>query len=178
MPFLRTNVRHFQPRRGIAGYVAAVRGMGQCDPSDLTCLESDGGGGAVSPGPIAITSLPDLPVQPINVGTIPTQPTLPTPAAPTTPTQPSSLAQILASLAQGSQVGAQLFKSLQTPSLIPGTGVLYNPATNSYYNPQTGQVVAPPNYTTGAVLGTASFPLLLVGGLAIGGILLISAMKH
>lgn len=86
-------------------------------------------------------------------------------------------------LKAGSAAGltaTQLIKSLQTPGLIAGTQAIYNPQTGQFYNPQTGQVVNPVGVSPTSnipLAGLTSSPLLL-GGLALGGIvLLVVALK-
>lgn len=85
----------------------------------------------------------------------------------------AQLTALTSTIAAGGQTAINISKALSTPSLVAGTGVVYNPATGQFYNPQTGQVVSP---TTAGTLGTASILgtslssmgpvlILLVGGL-------------
>lgn len=82
-------------------------------------------------------------------------------------------------LTGGAAAGSQIFRSLQPPSLVPGTQAIFNPATGQFYNPTTGQVVNP----TGVVptsnvplMGLSNSPLLLAGGIGLGVVLLIAVM--
>jgi hypothetical protein len=76
----------------------------------------------------------------------------------------------------GTQAGlstAQIIKSLQPPALVPGTQAVYNPQTGQFYNPTTGQVVNPSGSSTLNLSAGLSPNLLLYGGLAFGGLLLV-----
>ncbi len=184
----------------LAAYIGAVRrkaglsgyGMGQDDGSD--------DGGALMPGE-GPTVTPDSLPMPILSDTY-SNLTVPTTLSPSSPTVTStssvpagtcvgsgcgsetgidvtsSLSNIFATLAQGAQAGLKIFQQAEGPTNIGG--VLYNPATGQYYNPTTGQVVNASGTSSDvtAVTSLLSSPLLLIGGLALGGILLVSMMGH
>lgn len=84
----------------------------------------------------------------------------------------AQLTALTNTIAAGGQTAINISKALSTPSLVAGTGVVYNPATGQFYNPQTGQVVSPS--TTGAGTGAAAAGvtisptlILLFGGLLV-----------
>jgi hypothetical protein len=93
---------------------------------------------------------------------------------------PFNWTALMNSITGAAKVGSQIYLQNQTPSLIPGTQAIYNKATGQYYNPTTGQVVNP----IGSALSSIPFssnmgPILLYGGLALGAVLLFSAIgKH
>jgi len=137
-----------------------LKGMGQ-DSTDTSLTD-------VSAVPIGSTSasvtLPDLSMSPPAV-------------LPTTPSGSSVWSQILSALPAAAQTGVNIYRQTQSPSLVPGTTAVYNPATGTYYNPTTGQVVTPSGQTTfGGSIGTIDPSLLMMGGLLIGGVLLISML--
>jgi len=81
--------------------------------------------------------------------------------------------QISAMVAAAANAGVQILRAtnMSTPTLIPGTNLVYNPAT--------GQIV-PSGTTLSTALGSATLSSsgLLIGGLLIGGVLLIMMMKR
>ena len=90
----------------------------------------------------------------------------------------NSLSNIFATLAQGAQAGLKIFQQAEGPTNIGG--VLYNPATGQYYNPTTGQVVNASGTSSDvtAVTSLLSSPIILYGGLALVGVMVISMMGH
>lgn len=88
-----------------------------------------------------------------------------TPAPPVAGASTSGLtaAQIATLSAAGIQAAIQVIKSTGTPSLIPGTALVYNPATNQIL-PATGS-----SLLTGGLTATTTsmLPILLIGGLAV-----------
>lgn len=98
---------------------------------------------------------------------------------------PSTWQSFLANLPGLTSNAVGTYLRLQNPSLVPGTGAIYNPSTGTYYNPGTGQVVSPTGQTAFGGFGMPMMgnfdpaTLLMIGGLGLGAILLISAMgKH
>src|SRR5579871_5576694 len=103
MPFVRSRTHSVQRAHGLAGYVAAVRGMGQCfDPEDGAPIDC-GNGTSMPPVdntlPITGVTLPGSSTAGLPGGAVIPNP--PTPGNTTTPAQPSSVASILAALASG-----------------------------------------------------------------------------
>lgn len=80
----------------------------------------------------------------------------------------------------GMQSTIGITRALSTPSLTPGTNVIYNPATGQFYNPQTGQVVSPggPGIPSPLYAGVSTIsPGLIIGVLLIGGLVLMGSRK-
>jgi len=142
------------------GWGGSLSGLGQCDPaSDPFCTE------AAPPTPASDTAN-ELLLQ--SLGT-------PAPAGSGLTSQ--QLAQLINT---GVQSTIGITRALSTPSLTPGTNVIYNPATGQFYNPQTGQVVSPggpgvpsPLYATASTIS----PGLIIGVVLIGALVLMSSRK-
>jgi hypothetical protein len=167
-----------EPIHPIQSYVESVRGMGQDDGSiDFTPIDTSIPTGVdfpVDATPISSETFGTLPPSPV---TLPTSTMIPTPTSST----PSSWATFLNSLTGGAATGVKIAQQLQGPSLVPGTNVLFNPVTGQYYNPATGQVVNAPGLPgSTSALGTSlmSSPLLLLGGLGLGVVLLMALAKR
>jgi hypothetical protein len=76
-----------------------------------------------------------------------------------------SLTQILSAAAAVTGAGAQAYKSLQTPSLIPGTNLVYNPAT--------GQISSATGLTAAGLLAASTTSSLATSLSSMGPVLLI-----
>jgi hypothetical protein len=149
-------------------------------------LGQDTGGNVTSPPETVSTPVP------IDIGTflesqpLPTLPSptigSPTPVSTVTPSSTgTNLSSLLNSIVSGAAAGEKLYLGLQTPSLIPGTSAIYNPATGQTYNPLTGQVIGPGGTSVAGMPDlsslTAYLPqILLFGGLGLAAILLINMM--
>lgn len=181
MPYMQLARRRPAPKSPLLRLV----GMGD------TCYDEDGN--AYDCGESSTTTqLPMTvvnPPTPLMTGPTPTPSQLNQPIYPVSTSTPSSnglnLASLFQSITNAAVAGQKIYLSTQTPSLIPGTNAIYNPATGQYYNPTTGQVVNAPG-TIGSTsslfpagLSTANLgPILLFGGLALGAVFLIGAIKH
>jgi hypothetical protein len=154
-----------------------LRGMGQDDAGDETSISIPSFGGDENAGTVDLSSLP-LTTTSTSIGLPSTISAPSTTLSTTSPSALSTLTQSLQALAAGAGAGANIYRSLQNPALVPGTTAVYNPATGTYYNPTTGQVVTPSGQTTfGAMpFGTIDPTVLMMGGLLIGGVLLISML--
>jgi hypothetical protein len=155
-------LRSLRPKQTIVHrYIQRVRGMGQ-DGIDLGYTATDTSAEIVPPVTDGGQQIGQLDAQ------IATEPGW------GSGSKPFDWTGFVNALTKGGATGIQLFNATQTPALIPGTQAIYNKATGQYYNPSTGQVVNP----IGATMATAltSSPLLLVGGLVLGGLLLFSVM--
>lgn len=145
---------------------AHVRGMGQDSPIDL--------GYTV---PTGIDTLPTITPPADVLGQLPgggTITPMPLPAA----GGGFDLTGFLNSLTKGAVAGTNIYKSVQVPALIPGTGVVYNQATGQFYNPSTGQVVNPAGATFATSLGVTSTPLIIGGAILLGVVLIASMGKR
>ena len=162
VPSVRHTVPNFRPISGLTGLGDDCTDYGICitDPSP-------------APVPIDLNQVP-LPITlPITA-----QPDLGPGATlantggaliPSTPTfnsagQPTNWAAILQSIAGAGAAGSAIYKSTQSPSLIPGTNLVYNPSG--------GPLVSAsglPTTLTPSTLGSM-FPLLLI----VGAVLLFS----
>lgn len=180
----------------LAAYIGAVRrraglgyyGLGDNgDIVDPTYIGSEVGGtlpdstplmiGPILPGQSPTDYLSALAVSPTLSTSGVTPGTCVGPGCSPSSTPDTTLSGLFAALAQGAQSGLKIFQQAQGPTMIGG--VLYNPATGQYYNPTTGQVVnANGTAIAGDLSSIFSSPLLLYGGLALGGILLVSMMGH
>lgn len=76
-------------------------------------------------------------------------------------------AQLAALISGTGAAASQVIRASGSPYVIPGTNVLYNPAT--------GQIVGSSSAVTASVLGTNLMPLLIVG---VAAFMLISMSKH
>lgn len=187
MPYVATQrTMRVTPLRRILLKTTRARGMGQDDGGDETLSNLP-----VSVSPIDTSTLLgpiDLSQLPVETGAPTVSPlpsTLPSPT-PTTvaTTTPSStgfnLTNLFNALTSAAVAGQKIYLGTQQPSLVPGTNAIYNPATGQYYNPTTGQVVNPSGLTTTSPLTSLTSsslgPILLIGGLALGGILIISML--
>jgi hypothetical protein len=142
-------------------YAARVRrGLGQ---DDTTYTQFDTGSTDVSIPTYGTTS----PVVDLNTG------------APVSPSSPGfDWSKLIGTLSTAGVAATRAYQSLQTPGLVPGTQAIYNPQTGQFYNPTTGQVVSPSGGSFPSVPGVSS-PILLIGGLLVGGLILFSVMgKH
>jgi len=84
------------------------------------------------------------------------------PSAGSTTTGAQTAAQILAAAAQAAGAGSAILKSTQSPGLIAGTSLVYNPAT--------GQILSATGGTPAAAVTsslTSMLPILLIGGIAL-----------
>jgi hypothetical protein len=184
------NVRR-GPRGPLANYVQAVRngmgmrGLGQADTYDP---DSDSFIPTVS---TPITSPVSTPIFGDLSGGVSSSifsleggssPSTGSPATASNSSGSFNLSQLLSGLTGDAASAAKIYQSLQTPSLIPGTNAIYNAATGQYYNPTTGQVVNPSGISTLGVptdISAALPQLLLFGGLAVGAMVILSALgKH
>jgi hypothetical protein len=143
------------------------RGMGQ-DDSEMTALSATLGADQ------GIEAPPSIPLQlptPIAIPTPVISVTAPSTPAPTStgssPSVAQSIAQVMSALAPAAAAGAQIYRSVQTPSVVPGTAAIYNPATGQFYNPQTGQVVSPAGQPTGGTQFVFD-PYMVMGAIAVG----------
>lgn len=179
MPYVR--------RRGgshvrLAQYVANVRaarnhgmsgrGMGQDDGS------LDAGGFPIDTGN-PIDTLPMLPIDTTPVLTLPPTPTGGIAPAPSSST-PFDWNKFLQTLTGGAAAGSQIYRSLQTPGLVPGTNAIFNPATGQFYNPLTGQVVNPVGVSPTSnvpLAGLTSSPFLLIGGVVVVGVVIVAMTR-
>jgi hypothetical protein len=144
------------------GWGGSLSGLGQCtDPSSGETV--------------------DCPID-LGYGSTPVSPVVVNPPISPLPTSAGGglTAQQLAAIIQaGTQSTLGITRALSTPSLTPGTNVIYNPATGQFYNPQTGQVVSPggtggvPLYATASVIS----PGVIIGLVVVGGLLLMSMRK-
>ena len=170
VPSVRQTAPNFRPIRGL------TRGMGDdyTDPTDPTTTIGDP----------TVTDLPDQPLlPPISLNLGPPLSSSPPPLTPSevaqgqynnlitsgdtsTNTSGQSAAQLLAAIAQAGAAGSAIYKSTQSPSLVAGTGLVYNPATGQLVN-ASGVL---PTAATSSI--SSLLPLLLIGG----AILLISGM--
>jgi len=92
-----------------------------------------------------------------------------TPAPTNTPASGSTLAQWIAALGIASQSATSAYKATQSPSLVPGTSVIYNPATGAL---SSGVAT---NLTALGSSFTSFIPLLLIGAV---GLFLINSGKR
>jgi hypothetical protein len=98
-------------------------------------------------------------------------------------TPPSSSGLTAAQWAQIINAGTQnligITRALSTPSLTPGTNVIYNPATGQFYNPQTGQVVSPGGTTgtTPAQIASTITPGVWIGLAAVAAVMLMALRR-
>jgi hypothetical protein len=83
--------------------------------------------------------------------------------------------KLIGTLSTAGVAATRAYQSLQTPGLIPGTQAIYNPQTGQFYNPSTGQVVSPAGGSFPSV-PSVSTPMLLIGGLLVGGLVLFSML--
>lgn len=170
VPAVRHSVPNFRPITGL------TRGMGDaiCDDAG-NCYDDTTGdplgnvntGGANNPSlpPVLPPSLPISSQGPLVPGVISSSPS-------STTASGTSAAQILAALAQGAGSGATIYKALQTPSLVPGTNLVYNPGTGQLQNALGISAGAIGSSLTSSV--SSLLPLLLLGGLAV---LVFSSLK-
>lgn len=146
-------------------YLMQRRGMGQIDTSALDTQP------AYDPSLLSNTDLNAL-----NLNAVPTA-------------SPSStglnLTNLFTGITNAAEAGSKIYLGLQTPSLVPGTGAIYNAATGQFYDPQTGQVVSPTGApSTSSTLFPAGLssatltPILMIGGLLIAGVVVVSMLRH
>jgi hypothetical protein len=83
-----------------------------------------------------------------------------------------NLTAFMNALAGGAAAGAKVYQSTQSPSLIPGTNAIYNPAT--------GQILNAANLTSLTSSLTSALPTILIfGGIGLVAFFVISSMgKH
>jgi len=138
------------------------RGMGQDDGTNID----------LSQLPVEIG--PEVTLPPV---TMPAPTPAPTPApSGAAPSTAQSIASVLSAIAPAAAAGAQIYRSVQTPALVPGTTAVYNPATGQFYNPVTGQVVSPAGPSTLGIpsIGGIDPTMLLIGGGILAAILVLS----
>lgn len=143
-------------------YARKVRGMGAdtFDTSELGDLTS-------TLEPTIPTSIDSVGGNLANLTPVPT----------TTPSSGGfNLTSLFNALTSAAVAGQKIYLGTQQPSLVPGTQAIYNPATGQYYNPSTGQVVNPQGAALASIPFSSNGSLLLVGGLAIGAVVLISML--
>jgi len=157
VPSVRHTVPNFRP----------IHGLGQEDgsfdyttptPIDTSVTPIDTS--VVSFPTVPTTALPNLPpISSIIASNLSASDGGPVPASGSTGAQ--TAAQILAAAAQAAGAGSAILKSTQSPGLIPGTSLVYNPATGQIMS-ATG---AAPAVTTLSL--TSMLPILLIGGIAL-----------
>ena len=154
-------------------YLMQRRGMGQADnsiPIDTSALDTLPG---YDPSLLSNADLNTLNLNAVPLSTV-------------TPSSSGfNLTNLFNSITNAAVAGQKIYLSSQMPSLVPGTQAVYNPGTGQYYNPTTGQVVNAPGTpgTTSTLfpagLSTANYgPILMIGGLLIGGVVLLSMFRH
>lgn len=87
------------------------------------------------------------------------------------PSLGTQLSQIFNSLTAGAVAGSAIYKNTQTPSVVPGSNLVWNPATGQFVNASGTTLTSPlGNLTTGGggtmllVLGGALLLVLAMGG--------------
>lgn len=142
-------------------HLAGFRGMGDMcydpDAGEVECGSSTPSTTTTSGDDYSNLQIPvtqSLP--PVNLNTS-------TPAAGSTMTP----AQLAALISGSGQAASSLIRSTSSPYVIPGTNVIYNPAT--------GQIAGSSTAVTASVLGSNLMPFLIVGTAAV--MLIILAKK-
>jgi hypothetical protein len=157
----------FRPPQHLSRPRAHVGGLGQFDEDDGDTDDFLSDLSTFDTSLPTITPLPDLPIN-YDTSTLAPVPTIGTTTNPATlSSQGLTPAQIAAIFNGAVSSATAIYKTTQTPGLIPGTSVVYNPAT--------GQLINSSLLTTaGGVVSTASLsslssllPLLLIGGVAL-----------
>jgi hypothetical protein len=172
-------------RRGMGQWRRRRRGMGQDetvtdDEGNVYDLDTGQLISSVSPQPV-LTPITDTDTSGLALTSNPLTTTL-NPVSTVTPSSGgTSLSSLLSSITNAAAAGVKLYQVAEGPSLVAGTGAIYNPATGQYYNPTTGQVVNANGTATGSVIGsqiTSYLPtILLYGGLALGAYMLIRLVE-
>lgn len=85
--------------------------------------------------------------------------------------------QLAAIISGAGQTAIALIKASGTPGLVPGTNVVYNPATGQFL-PASGAILpGGASLNIPGVSGAVSTPLV-IGGLALGVVVLMMVMRH
>lgn len=182
-----------------AGFGGSLHGLGQddlvYDPSGSGAYYDSTTGVSYDPSgnPISTATLPALepivvpPTTPIVSPALPTDTTGLGPGQAITPGTPTpaggglTAAQIAAIATAAGQAAINVAKATSVPGLIPGTNLVYNPATGGFV-PASGAGVALPgtqlSLTPAGLTGSlTSSSALLIAVVAIGGILLFTMKR-
>lgn len=149
------------------------RGMGQMGQTDTSVYDS-----SLANTPIDTSGLPVGGLSPTDTSILG--------LSPVSTTSPSSgginLSNLFNSITSAAVAGQKIYLNSQMPGLVPGTQAAYNPGTGQYFVPTTGQVVNPIGASMASIpfglTNMAGSPLLLIGGLLVGGIVLVMMFKH
>jgi hypothetical protein len=87
--------------------------------------------------------------------------------AATNGSQSLTAAQAAALIAQLGSTANSVYKSTQTPYTIPGTNLVYNPATGQLLNAGTGGAIGGTGTGTNLLAGISTQTLLIGGGLLV-----------
>jgi hypothetical protein len=99
-----------------------MRGLGQCDPADPTCIELP----PVDVGPISTPPIISVPID-LNPLGLPSGDTVPITTNPPSIATTTNPVQIANAVATAANAAISAYKSTQSPYLIPGTNLVANP---------------------------------------------------
>jgi hypothetical protein len=179
-----------------AGFGGSLAGLGDdivYDPSGSGAFIDTTTDVSFDPSGNPISSLPPLepvvvpPIVPITAPTAPTDTTGLGPGQAITPGTPTpaggglTAAQIAAIATAAGQAAINVAKATSTPGLIPGTNLVYNPATGQFLpgsgvgTPLGTQLAVTPTSLTASLSSSGA---LVIAIIAIGGILLFSSSRR